>query len=91
VLYWNTKRQGFLPNAKGFSLEQCLSIAESRIFCGYCAKGPLFLRVRLKRVPEYVYGETRFTDANTEKIIAVQAQELKVIYLLPISNIPDTI
>jgi hypothetical protein len=50
VHYWNTKWQGFLPNAKGFSFEQCLS----RIFCGYYAKGPLFLRVRLKRVPEYV-------------------------------------
>jgi aerobic-type carbon monoxide dehydrogenase small subunit (CoxS/CutS family) len=72
-------------------LEQCLWIAESRIFCGYCAKGPLFLRVRLKQVPEYVQGETRFTDANTEKIIAVQARELKVLYLLPISNISDTI
>jgi hypothetical protein len=29
-------------------------------------------------------------DANTGKIIAVQAQELKVLCLLPISNIPDT-
>jgi hypothetical protein len=91
VHYWNTKWQGFLPGCEGFSFEQCLRIAESRIFCEFCAKGHLSSRVRLKRVPEYVQGETRFTDANTEKIIAVQAQELKVLYLLPISDIPDTI
>jgi hypothetical protein len=41
--------------------------------------------------PERIQGKTRFTDASTEKIIAVQARELKVLYLLPISNIPDTI
>jgi hypothetical protein len=45
---------GFPPECEGFSFEQCLRIAESKIFCGYCAKGPLLLRVRLKRVPEYV-------------------------------------
>jgi hypothetical protein len=45
---------GFPPECEGFSFEQCLWIAESRIFYGYCAKGLLFLHVRLKRVPEYV-------------------------------------
>jgi hypothetical protein len=45
---------GFPPECEGFSFEQCLWIAESRIFCGCCAKGYLFLRVRLKRVPECV-------------------------------------
>jgi aerobic-type carbon monoxide dehydrogenase small subunit (CoxS/CutS family) len=45
---------GFSPECEGFSFEQCLWIAESRIFCGYCAKGHLFSRVQLKRVPEYV-------------------------------------
>jgi hypothetical protein len=45
---------GFSPESKGFSFKQCSRIAESRIFCGYCAKGDLFSRVRLKRVPEYI-------------------------------------
>jgi hypothetical protein len=45
---------GFPPEREGFSFEQCLWIAESRIFCGYYAKGHLFLRVRLKRIPECV-------------------------------------
>jgi aerobic-type carbon monoxide dehydrogenase small subunit (CoxS/CutS family) len=54
VHYWNTKRQGFLPESEGFLLEQCLWIADSGIFCGFCAKGHLFSRVRLKQVLEYV-------------------------------------
>jgi hypothetical protein len=45
---------GFSPECEGFSLEQCLRIADSGIFCGFCAKGHLFSRVRLKQVPEYV-------------------------------------
>jgi hypothetical protein len=52
--YWNTKRQGFLPECEGFSSEQYLWIADSWIFCGFCAKGHLFSRVRLKHVPEYI-------------------------------------
>jgi hypothetical protein len=45
---------GFPPECERFSFEQCLWIAESRIFCRYCANGHLILRVRLKRVPECV-------------------------------------
>jgi hypothetical protein len=88
VHYWNTKRQGFLPEYEGFSLEQCLRIADSGIFCGFYAKGHLFSRVRLKTVPGYVQGKTRFTDANMKKIIVVQAHSTKVLYLLPIFKHP---
>jgi hypothetical protein len=42
---------GFLPECEGFSFEQCLRIADSGIFCGFCTKGHLFSRVRLKQVP----------------------------------------
>jgi hypothetical protein len=45
---------GFSPGCEGFLLEQCLRIADLRIFCGFCAKGHLFLRIRLKTVPGYV-------------------------------------
>jgi hypothetical protein len=54
VHYWNTKRQRFRPECEGFSFEQYLWIADSGIFCGFCAKGHPFSRVRLKQVPEYV-------------------------------------
>jgi hypothetical protein len=42
---------GFSPRCEGFLLEQCLWIAESGSFCGFCTKGQLFSRVRLKIVP----------------------------------------
>jgi hypothetical protein len=48
------QRQGFRPECEGFSFEQYSWIADSGIFCGFCAKGHLFSRVRLKLVPEYV-------------------------------------
>jgi hypothetical protein len=38
---------GFSPGCEGFLLEQCLRIADSGIFCGSCAKGHLFWRIRL--------------------------------------------
>jgi hypothetical protein len=45
---------GFSPGCEGFLLEYCLQIADSGIFCGFCAKGHPFLRIRLKTVPGYV-------------------------------------
>jgi hypothetical protein len=45
---------GFSPRCEGFLLEQYLRIADSGIFCGFCAKGHLFSRIRLKTVPRYV-------------------------------------
>jgi hypothetical protein len=45
---------GFSSECEGFSLEQCLWIADSEIFCGFCAKGHRFSRIRLKTAPGYV-------------------------------------
>jgi hypothetical protein len=45
---------GFSSGYEGFLLEQCLRIADSGIFCRFCAKGHLFWRIRLKKVPGYV-------------------------------------
>jgi hypothetical protein len=47
----------FPPESEGFSFELCLWIAESRIFCGYCAKGHLFC----------VFGSSKFPNAFKEK------------------------
>jgi hypothetical protein len=38
---------GFSPGCGGFLLEQCLRIADSGIFYGFCAKGHLFWHIRL--------------------------------------------
>jgi hypothetical protein len=43
----NTKRRGFSPNAKGFSLNSVHG-SRIRIFCGFYAKGQEFVRIRLK-------------------------------------------
>jgi hypothetical protein len=90
VHYWNTKLQGFLPNAKDFRLNSAYGLPNQGYSAGIAPRD-LYFCVFGSSGPECVQGKTRFTDANTEKIIAVQARELKVLYLLPISNIPDTI
>jgi hypothetical protein len=65
--------------------------AESRIFYGFCVKKSLFRVFGSGKFPN-TFKEKRDSQMQTqEKIIAVQARELKVLYLLPISNIPDTI
>jgi hypothetical protein len=45
---------GFSSRMRRVFIEQCLWITELRIFCGFCAKGHLFSRVRLKQVPECI-------------------------------------
>jgi hypothetical protein len=57
----------------------------------FAPRGVCFRVFGSSEFPNTFEKKTRFTDANTEKIIAVQARELKVLYLLPISNTPDTI
>jgi hypothetical protein len=73
---------------KGFLLEQCLWIAESGIFCGFCAKGHLFSRVRLKAVPGCIQGKNKIHGSKYKGIIAVQVQSAKVLYLLPMFKHP---
>jgi hypothetical protein len=55
-----------LPNARGF-IEQCLWIPELRIFCGFCAKGHLFSRVRLKQSSRMRLRRIRLAVANTRE------------------------
>jgi hypothetical protein len=48
---------GFSSRMRRVFIEQFLWIPELRIFCGFCAKGHPFSRVRLKQVPECVWEE----------------------------------
>jgi hypothetical protein len=41
-----------------------------------------------RQFPDTFKEKTRFTDANMKKIIAVQAQNSKALYLLPIFKHP---
>jgi hypothetical protein len=88
VHYWNTKRQGFLPECEGFSFEQYLWIADSRIFCGFLRQGASVLMCSAQASSRIRLRKTRFTDAKIKEIIAVQAQKSKVLYLLPIFKHP---
>jgi hypothetical protein len=72
---------GFPPGCEGFSFEQCLRIAESRIFYGFCAKGYLFSRVRLRQ-PRMRSRKNTVRVCKDRGIITVQAWGLKVPYLL---------
>jgi hypothetical protein len=57
VHYWNTKRQGFLPECEGFLSEQCLWIADSGIFCGFAPRGICFR----------VFGSSEFPNTFKKK------------------------
>jgi hypothetical protein len=58
---------GFFFRMRGVFIEQCLWIPELRIFCGFCAKGDLFLRVRLKQSSRMRLRRMRLAVANTNE------------------------
>jgi hypothetical protein len=57
----------FSPECEGFFIEQCLWIPELRIFYGFCAKGHLFSRVRLKQSSRMRLRIIRLAVANTKE------------------------
>jgi hypothetical protein len=76
---------------KGFRLNSAYRLPIQGSSAGFAPRGHLFSHVRLNRVPEYVQEKNKIHGCKHEKIIAVQAQKSEVLYLLPISNIPNTI
>jgi hypothetical protein len=88
VHYWNTKQQGFLPEYEGFSLEQCFGLPIQGSSMDFTPRGICSRVFGSRQSPDTFKEKTRFTDANMKKIIAVQAQNSKVLYLLPIFKHP---
>jgi hypothetical protein len=87
VRYWNTKRQGFLPECEGFSLNSAYGLPNRGFSAGFTPRGIHF----------HVFGSSEFPNAFKENkarsykhrgIITIQAWELKVLYLLPIIKHP---
>jgi hypothetical protein len=87
VHYWNTKRQGFPPECKGFSLNNAYGLPSRGFSAGIAPRGICF----------HVFGSSEFLNAFKENnihsckhrgIITIQAQESKVLYLLPIIKHP---
>jgi hypothetical protein len=79
---------GFSTKREGFFLEQCFMDCRTGILCGFCAKGQLFSRVRLKIVPGCIQRKQNSQMQNTKRIITEQVQNSKVLHLLPIFTHP---
>jgi hypothetical protein len=88
VHYWNTKRQGFLPECEGFRLNSAYGLPIQGSFVEFAPRG----------ICSRVFGSSKFPNTFKEKqdsrmqhmkkIITVQAQNSKVLYLLPIFKHP---
>jgi hypothetical protein len=90
VRYWNTKRQGFFQNAKGFRLNSAYGLPIQGSSADSAPRGSCFRVFGSSEFPN-TFKKKQDSWMQTQKIIAVQARKLKVLYLLPISNIPNTI
>jgi hypothetical protein len=58
------------------------------IFCGFCAKGQLFSRIRLKMVPGCIQRKQDSRMQSAKRIITKQAQDSKALHLLSIFTHP---
>jgi hypothetical protein len=58
---------GFSSRMRRVFIEQCLWIPKLRIFCGFCAKGHPFSRIRLKKSSQMHLRKIRLAVANMEE------------------------
>jgi hypothetical protein len=58
-------------------------VPELKIFCGYCAKGQEFLRVRLRKGSRIRSKNCKVRIRKQKGIITMQSTEVKIVYLLP--------
>jgi hypothetical protein len=58
-------------------------VPELKIFCGFCAKGQEFLRVRLRKSSRIRSKNSKVRIHEQKGIITAQTQKLKFHYLLP--------
>jgi hypothetical protein len=79
----------FFPNAKGFHWTVFM-VPELKIFCGFCAKGQEFLRVRLRKGSRIHSKNSKVRIRKHKGIITKQAQKLKFFIYCWNSSIPST-
>jgi hypothetical protein len=80
---------GFFPGCEGFLLEQCLRIADSGIFCGFLCQGAsvrVYSAQESSRIRSKRKQDSRMQ--NVKGVITEQAQNSKVLHLLPIFKHP---
>jgi hypothetical protein len=63
-------------------IEQCLWIPELRIFCGFCAKGHPFSRIRLKQSSRMRLRKNKARSCKHGGIITIQSWKLKILYFI---------
>jgi hypothetical protein len=80
----------FFLNAKGFCLNSAYGLPIQGSSADFAPRGICFRVFGSREFPN-TFKKKQDSRMQTQKIIATQAQKLKVIYLLPISNIPNTI
>jgi hypothetical protein len=82
VRYWNTKRQGFLPECEGFSLN---SVYGSRIedFLRILCQGAEVFACSAKVKFSNSFRNSKVRVHRQKRIITIQTQNIKFHYLLP--------
>jgi hypothetical protein len=81
----------FFPDVKRYHLNSAYGLPNQGFSMDFASRKVCFRMFGSGKFPN-TFKEKRDSQMQTqEKIIAVQARELKVLYLLPISNISNTI
>jgi hypothetical protein len=79
---------GFSPKCEGFFLEQCSWIAKSGSSVDFVPRGSCSRAIRLKMAPECIQRKQNSQMQNAKGVIKKQAQNSKVLHLLPIFTHP---
>jgi hypothetical protein len=79
----NTKRQGFLPECEGFSLNSVYGSRTEDFLRIFVPRGQEFLRVQLRKSSRIRSKNSKVRIHKQKRIIAIQMQKLKFHYLLP--------
>jgi hypothetical protein len=82
VRYWNTKRQGFLPECEGFSLNSVYGSGIEDFLWILCHGAGVFACSAKVKFPNS-FKNSKVRIHKQKGIITIQTQKLKIHYLLP--------
>jgi hypothetical protein len=87
VRYWNTKRQGFLPECKGFSLNSVYGSRIEDFLRIFVPRGSCFRVFGSSKVPEFVWKQWN-SHLQAERGHHNASTEIEILYLLPKTKHP---
>jgi hypothetical protein len=82
VHYWNTERQGFLPEFEGFSLNSVYGSQIKDFLRILCQRAGVFACSAKKKLPNS-FKDSKIRIHKQKGIIVTQLQKLEFHYLLP--------